>query len=97
MLIELDAVSEEEIYFDFNDMDSLSKHSLAPEPATWGVYAKKPVSQDHFDQLVRATVKEIAQVDSILEKKDLRPFVKDQKLAQWCLVDTGAAATIVLL
>ena len=70
-------------------------YSLTPDkPAEWGIYQEKPVAQSQWDDLVRATVAEIAELEPV-ETSDLRPFVKDQITGNWCLVDTGAAATVV--
>ena len=86
----------EEIYLDLNEPDSLSTDSLIPDkPAKWGEYDAKPISQDTFEKMVRATVAELTEHEENLAKLDVRPFVKDQGSGQWCLIDTGSAATIV--
>ena len=77
-------------------MDSLADNHLTPDkPAEWGVYENKPVAQTQFETMVRATVAQMAEVQTRLEKQDKRPFIKDKVMAQWCLVDTGAAVTVV--
>ena len=82
----------------FDDTDLLSTDSieLTPDkPAEWGEYQFKPAAQCQWEDMVKATVAEITEHQVKLDRDDLRPFVKDQGSAQWCLIDTGAAATII--
>ena len=65
---------------------------MPSKPAEWGEYVTKPEAQSAWENMVKVSVAEVLERDA---KADVRPFVKDQGSAQWCLVDTGAAATII--
>ena len=91
----LDENLNEEIYINCIEMDSLSDNSLDPnKPAEWGEYLQKPCAQIQWENMVKTSICEIVKAQDNVDN-DVRPYVKDQLTSQWCLVDTGAAATIV--
>ena len=68
----------------------------------WGVYEAKPVSQDHWEELLGQAMSQLPDPDdwdravaAATSGVDTRPHIFEYNTGTWLLLDSGAAKTII--